>query len=190
MRTKRLLLPFTHGVDMYALEYAAHLAKNNEAELMVASLIPHAKESLKAVRLEHIQQSKDFQVALGNKADKYGIPVQFVETVTRDALPEINRLVQEYECEGIVLFVREGQGVLLQTREIKHLMVEAICKLYIVRLPSSEGRKALQGLIKDFFLRLSKRQKSDSGTREQIIFSSIPEDARKNYLFSGSYSQD
>ncbi len=185
-----MLLPFTHGVDMYALEYAAHLAKNNEAELIVASLIPHAKESLKAIRLEHIQQSKDFQVALCNKAGTCGIPVQFVEVVTRDALQEISRLVQEYECEGIVLFVREGQGVLLQTREIKHLMVEAICKLYIVRLPASEGRKALQGMVKDCLLRLGKRQKSDSGTREQILFSSIPEDAREKYLLSGSYLRD
>lgn len=182
MRTKRLLLPFTHGVDMYALEYAVHLAKNNEAELIVASLIPCAKEARKAIRLEQVQQLRDFEVALGNKADNYGVPIHYVEVVTRGVIQEINRLVQEHECEGIVLFVRDGRGILLQTREVKHLMVEGNCKLYIVRLPSGEGRKVLQGMIKEFVLRLGRRPKDDSDTAEQIIFSNIPEAASENYL--------
>jgi len=190
LRTKRLLLPFTHGVDMYALEYAVHLAKNNEAELIAASLIPCAKESRKAIRLEQIQQSRDFEVASGNKAANYGVPMRYVEVVTRNVIQEINRLVQEHECEGVVLSVREGQGVLLQTREVKHLMVEAICKLYIVRLPSGEGRKVLQGMIKDFVLRLGRRSKDDSETAEQIVFSNNCEAIGEHYLLYTSYLQD
>ena len=182
MRTKRLLLPFTHDVDMYALEYAVHLAKNNEAELIVASLIPCAQESRKAIRLEQIQQLRDFEVALGNKAENYGVPMHYVEVVTRNVIQEINYLAQKHECEGIVLFVRAGRGILLQTREIKHLLIEAICKLYIVRLPSGEGRKVLQGMIKDFVLRLGRRPKDDSETAERILFSNIPETAGENYL--------
>ena len=188
--TKRLLLPFTHGVDMYALEYAVHLAKNNEAELVVASLIPCAKESRKAIRLEHIQQSRDFEVALGNKADNYGVSMSYVEVVTRNVIQEINRLVQEHECEGIVLFVRQGQGILLQTREVKHLMVETICKLYIVRLPSGEGRKVLQDMIKDFVLHLGKHSKDDAEITEQILFSNSLDSVGEQYLFYGSYLQD
>lgn len=190
MRTKRLLLPFTHGVDMYALEYAIHLAKNNEAELIVASLIPCAKEARKAIRLEQIQQARDFEVALSNKAENYGVPMHYVEVVTRNVIQEINRLVQEHECEGIVLFVREGQGILLQTREVKHLLVEAICKLYIIRLPSGEGRKVLQGMIKDFVLRLRRRPKDDSETAERLLFANNLTVIGEQYLLDSSYPQN
>lgn len=189
MSTKRLLLPFTHGVDMYALEYAVHLAKNNEAELVAASLIPRANESLKAVRLEHIQQSRDFEVALDNKAGNYGVPLHFVEVVIRDAVREINRLVQEHECEGSMLFVRNGRGVLLQTREIKQLMVESMCKLYIVRLPSGEGRRALQEMITDCIAPLVKRRKRDSENGEPIAFPNVPEAAGEPYLLNVAYGE-
>lgn len=186
MRTKRLLMPFTHGVDMYALEHAIHLTKNNEAELIAASLIPCARESLKAIRLEQIQQSRDFEAALSNKADNYGVPLHYLEVVTRDVMYEIHCLVQEHECEGIILFVRSGQGVLLQTREIKHLMTEAMCKLYIVRLPTNEGRRALQEMIKDGIRRLAFRQISNSGSREQIVLSNTPTAAGEQYLLLDS----
>lgn len=181
MRTKRLLVPFTHGVDMYALEHAVHLAKNNEAELIVASLIPRAKESRKAIRLEQIQQARDLEVALRNKTDNYGVSMHYLERLTRDVIHEINCLAQEHECGGIVLFVRRGQGVLLQTREIKHLMIEAMCKLYIVRLPSGEGRQALQDMIKDCIFRLVKRRKCDSENGEPIVFPNVPETAGEHY---------
>jgi hypothetical protein len=179
-----LLLPFTHGVDMYALEYAVHLAKNSEAEIIAVSFITRAKEALKAVRLEHIQQSRDFEVALDNKAGNYGVPLHYVEVCTRDAVSEINCLVQEHECEGILLFVRKGQGVLLQTREIKRLMVEAMCKLYIVRLPSGEGRKALQDMIRDGLLRLGKRTKDDAGNLDPILFSNS---AGEQFVIASAY---
>jgi hypothetical protein len=181
-----LLLPFTHGVDMYALEYAVHLAKNSEAEIIAVSFIARAKEALKAVRLEHIQQSRDFEVALSNKSDNYGVPLSYVEIMTRDVVREINHLVQEHECEGILLFVRNGRGVLLQTREIKQLMVEAMCKLYIVRLPSGEGRKALQDMIRDGLLRLGKHTKDDAGSLEQIVFSNSSEE---QYVIAPVYLQ-
>lgn len=189
MRTKRLLVPFTHGVDMYALEHVVHLVKNNEAELIAASLISRTKESRKAIRLEQIQQSRDFEVALSNKTSSYGVSLHYIEVVTRDAIYEINRLVQEHECEGIVLFVRRGHGVLLQTREVKHLMIEAMCRLYIVRLPSGEGRRALQDMIKDCIFRLVKRRKYESENGEPIAFPNL-ETAEEHYRLPTSYLQN
>lgn len=145
---KRLLVPFTYGVDMYALEYAVQFAKNYEAELVAASLLPSCNYR-KGVRLEHIQQSKDYQEAIRNKARQYDVAVHVVEVTAANAIQHIHKLVSEQECEGIVLFVREGQGVLLHAHEVKHMMVEAACKLYILRLPAHEGTKALRQMVND-----------------------------------------
>ncbi|WP_338251204.1 hypothetical protein [Dictyobacter halimunensis] len=41
---------------------------------------------------------------------------------------------------GVLLFVREGQGVLLETEEIKHLLTQRELSMYIIRLESFRNR--------------------------------------------------
>jgi hypothetical protein len=151
--TSRLLLPFTFGVDVFALEYAVLLAKNCNATLVPLSLIPSPRQAgakrSGGARLEHIQQSKDFLEAVRYKAEKHCVPVSPIEAYTADSVQHIKLLSQEMDCEGIILFVRDGKGVLLNTYESKHIITDAPGKLYLIRLQANEGRKLLLTTVMD-----------------------------------------
>jgi hypothetical protein len=139
MMKKCLLLPFTHGIDSFAIEQAIRLAKSLGATLIPLSIIFVPQERCPGgVRLEHIQQSKDFLEVAKHKAARIGIPLERFEVCTPDVVESINIVAREQECEGILLFVEDRRGVLLQADEIKHLMERAACKLYIMRLRSDD----------------------------------------------------
>lgn len=61
MESRRWLFPFTHGVDMRAIDTVVRLAGDEGATLVAVSLVavPPGRWS-QGARLEHIQQSKDF----------------------------------------------------------------------------------------------------------------------------------
>src|SRR5438067_3265471 len=109
MKTTRLLLPFTYGVNMDAIEHAVLLAKGCSATLVPVSLIyipegppvqgrapclgdryPTLRFArgqayrARGARLEHIQQSKDFLEATKYKAMRYGVPIERFEVFTSD----------------------------------------------------------------------------------------------------------
>jgi len=144
MKPTRLLLPFTHGIDMDVLEYAVLLAKGRNAILVPLALIhiPTGRQSGGA-RLEHVQQSKDFLEAIKHKAAYYDVPIERFEIFTSDVVESINIHAQNMDCADILLFVRDGDGILLQTDEIKHLMVQPTCKLSIIRLPSKASKRSM-----------------------------------------------
>jgi len=151
MKTTRLLLPFTHGVDVCAIDSALRLAKGCEAILVPLALIyvPGDGKS-KGARLEHIQQSKDFLEAVKHKAARYNVPLERLEVFTSDVAQSVRAIASEMECEGILLFVGGKHGVLLSASEIKHLMEHFTCKLYIQRLYSNDGR-SLKRVIRERF---------------------------------------
>jgi hypothetical protein len=165
LSTSRLLLPFTQGVDVYALEYAVMLAKNCNATLIPLSLIPtphhRVSNGARGARLEHIQQSKDFLVCVRHKAENHGVPISAIEAYTSDSVQHIKLLFQEMDCDGIILFVRDGKGVLLDTHETKHVITDASGKLYIIRLQTNEGRKLLQAALEDVLSWLWRRKQRD-----------------------------
>ncbi len=143
--TKRLLLPFQHGMDMIALEQAVRLAKGCCATLLPLSLIPMSeKSSKKGARLDLIQQSKDFLAVVKRKTQAYAVPFEPHEIFTCNAAQTISMLADEMECEGIVLFLGYQGGMLLSSDVIGKLVEEAPCKLYIMRLPVDERRTFLQ----------------------------------------------
>lgn len=145
MNTSRLLLPFTSGVDVFALEYAVLFAKNCNATLLPLSLISTSGErGSKGARLEHIQQSKDFLECVQHKAAKHDVSLNPIEAYTGNSVQHIKLLAEELDCDGIILFVRDGKGVLLNTYETKHVITAGTSKLYIIRLQAREGRKLLQ----------------------------------------------
>jgi hypothetical protein len=164
----RLLLPFTHGVDIFAIEQAILLAKSQEATLIPLSVIHVPQEGhSRGARLEHIQQSKDFLEAVKYKAARYGVPAERFEVFTTDVVQRINIVAKEQRCEGILLFVGGKKGVLLQADEIKWLMKTMICKLYIMHIQSN-GNK---GFVQAFRERLSNwlsrgRQRQQQELRE------------------------
>ena len=139
----RWLLPFTHGVDMRAIDYLVSLAENNGATLIPISLVYVPTESRsRGARLEHIQQSKDFLEAVKYKAARLQVPVERYEVFTSDAVQSITTLVHDLHCDGIVMVAIERKEVLLHAHELKQLLVEPPASLVLIRLParSQEAR--------------------------------------------------
>lgn len=148
MQTPRLLLPFSHGIDMDVLEYAVLLAKNLNAILIALSVIqvPETRR-FKGARLECIQQSKDFLEAVQHKATKHGVPIERLEVFTSDVAWGIHVLAQQMACEGLLLFVRGREGVLLSAEEVEHFLNKGTFPLYIVHLASKENKKLTEMLL-------------------------------------------
>ena len=131
-----LLLPFTHGVDAPAIEHALALAQHLRSELVTLSLIRLSEEPGRAgqPRLDAIQQSRDFLEFVQCKAARRGVPLKRVELHTHHPVRSIRTLAREMECDGVLLFVRRGAGVLLATAEFKQLLEDGSVPLYIARL--------------------------------------------------------
>src|SRR5579884_3476674 len=123
MGMRYLLLPFTHGIDSSAISYALSLAHERAATLiLLALLLPRGRPGRQTVRWEDIQQAADFLVFAQQKAGRMGVAIQQVELRTRQPVQSICSFAREMDCEGIILFVRSGQGVLLATEEVKQLL--------------------------------------------------------------------
>src|SRR6266704_1699742 len=103
MKTPRFLLPFVHGVDKFAIEQAILLAKSHQATLIPLVLIHVPEERRKkSVRLEYLQQSKDFLETVQQKADWYSVRIERLEVFTSDIIQSINLVASEMACEGIL----------------------------------------------------------------------------------------
>src|SRR6266480_2768188 len=143
MMELRWLLPFTHGVDMRAIDYVVRLAESRGATLVPVSLVsvPSGPRS-RGARLEHIQQSKDFLEAVKYKAARLQVPVERYEVFTGDVIQSITALVYDLHCDGIVMVAIENKEVLLRAHELKQLLVEPPTSLVLIRLPahSQEAR--------------------------------------------------
>src|SRR2546427_1029655 len=111
MTTTRLLLPFTYGIEMDVLEYAVLLAKQCQATLVPLALlaVPAGRWS-KGVRLEQVQQAKDFLEAVRHKAERHAVPLERFEVVTSDVVQSISVLMQQLACDGMVLAERGQDG--------------------------------------------------------------------------------
>jgi hypothetical protein len=141
----RILLPFTDGVNSYALEYAVLLARNYDATLVPFSLI-YVSKTTRSVRLEHIQQSKDFLALVQAKAAKHDVRVEPREVYTSGVIESIHSAVQEMRCIHIVLFVCDGNGVLLHTHEVKHILAHIPGQHHVVHLQRSVPPAVLKPL--------------------------------------------
>lgn len=159
MKTTRFLLPFVHGVDMCAIEQALQFAKSHEATLVPLVLIRVPEERRKGVRLEHIQQSRDFLETVKHKASRYAVPIERLEVFTSDVVQSINLVAGEMQCEGILLFIGRQDGILLQVNEMKHLLEMQSCKLYIIHLQTDKRERFTHMLRQRFSHLLNGRRK-------------------------------
>jgi hypothetical protein len=76
----QMLLPFTHGIDASAIDYACTLAQRLHVTLVVLSLIRlQEPPGTRNPRLEDIQQSKDFLEFAQHKAARQGVPMVRME---------------------------------------------------------------------------------------------------------------
>jgi hypothetical protein len=160
MKITRFLLPFVHGVDTFAIEQALLLAKSHQAVLVPLVLIHVPEERRKkGVRLESLQQSKDFLETVKHKAERYSVRIERLEIFTSDVVLSINLVASEMECEGILLFVSQRGGILLPLHEIKCLMEMPVRKLYVLRLPIEKRVSFVEKLHQRFSHWLNKSSK-------------------------------
>jgi hypothetical protein len=145
---------------MRAIDYALIQAQSQHATLVVLSLIQ--QQQGKAIRLEHIQQSKDFLEAVHYKAAKSRVAIERIEMYTQDTVKSIQIVAQEMECSGILLFARRGTGVLLNVDEIRHVMMRAHSSLYFMLLVSPPNK------VSRWFLRHFQRHQEPSIQQQNI----------------------
>jgi len=165
MKEQRWLLPFTHGVNMQAIDYAVSLAQNARARLVAVSLVSVPQEPRSSgARLEHIQQSKDFLEAVKWKAARDEVPAERYEAFTGNVLQSITLLVDNQDCDSIILVTSEKKGVLLEANEVKRLLEAPPAPLVLIRLPAQTERLSTGQLGSRFLSWLQQlwRQKDDT----------------------------
>ena len=137
MNRTRWLLPFTSAVDMRALDAVVCLAESHGATLVAMSLITVPHESRpRGVRLEYLQQSKDFLVAVQCKAARQHVLIECYEVFTADVIRSMKPLVHEQHCSSIVLVTRGEKDSLLQHHELRQLLDAPPASLVLIRLPA------------------------------------------------------
>jgi hypothetical protein len=157
MEATRWLLPFTHGVDMRAIDNVVSLAKSTGSTLVAVSLISApSRAGSRGARLEHIQQSKDFLEAVKWKAARYEVPVERYEVFTADVMQSIASLTREMYCDAIVLVTSSKREALLQAHELKCLLIEPPASLVIIRLLANHEQTPTRHLLARFFALLQR----------------------------------
>ncbi len=139
----RWLLPFTHGVDMQAIDSVVSLAESAGTMLVALSLVSVPRDRGQGARLEHIQQSKDFLEAVKWKAARRQTLVEYHEIFTRDVLGSIATLVHDLSCDSIILVSNGKYDALLHAHELKHLLIEPPGPFILLRLPIPPERPHL-----------------------------------------------
>lgn len=151
METTRLLLPFQHGVERAAIEQGVRLAKGCGATLLALSLLPvQGGRKLKAPRLDFVQQSNDFLETTRHLAKVWDVPLEAFEVLTHDVRQAIETMAGEMRCDGIMLFLEGGKGVLLPAETIEYLVEAASFKLFVMRSQRHERKRVMQAL-RDYF---------------------------------------
>ncbi len=147
MQTRRVLLPFTQGINMEALECAVQFARSCHATLISLALVylPEQQRS-SGPRLEAVAQANDFLEAVQHKARRAAVSVERFEVVTYDVASCINAFVQEMECDGILLFSQQHSSALLSSKMIQKLLEQAACPLYLIHLPPNRTQPVLTQL--------------------------------------------
>lgn len=110
---RRLLLPFTSDVEMDTLEALVRFAAYQNALLIPLSLVALPTTKRSRVRLELLQQSRDFLEAVRYKAERYQVPIEPVEIFTQNVTRSILNAVEELHCDGLLLATRDARCRLL-----------------------------------------------------------------------------
>jgi hypothetical protein len=165
MMSRRWLFPFTHGVDMQAIDTVVRLAGDEGATLVAVSLVSVAPgRSSQGARLEHIQQSKDFLEAVKYKAARLQVTIERYEDFTSNVLGSITLLARDQRCDSMILVSRGEKEILLKAHEKKRLLENPPVPLVILYLPTRAERKRS---IRTRFLTWLRRPGERQGAVEQ-----------------------
>ncbi|GHO42668.1 hypothetical protein [Ktedonospora formicarum] len=142
-----LLLPFTHGIDKEAIDQSLALARNLSACLVCVALIPLRPGSNKGVRLEYIQQAKDFLEYTRHRAKRAGVTLERMELRTSHLENCILHISKEMDNAPILLFTRGEQSIMLDTSMIISLMENKHSCYYLVLLTQRNGSITLPRIL-------------------------------------------
>jgi hypothetical protein len=169
----RLLLPFIHGVEMEALGAAISLAKAYHATLVALALLPvKGKRSRQEPRLEYLMEANDFLEAVRWKAARSEVPTEGFQVETADVGQSLDVLTRQFSCSGVVLFVREGQGVLLSTDDIVGCLRLGNCTCYLLQL-EAKPRPQLESLFKRLFSFSFRERRRRNSPSEELATSPL-----------------
>jgi hypothetical protein len=148
MKEQCWLLPFTHGVDVRAIETVVRTAEARGAMLVPVALIavPRGGRSAGA-RLEHIQQATDFLELVQHIAARHRVLVECHEVFTADLGKGIRQLIKDLHCDGLVLVTGEQHGLLLSTEEMPGLLTAPPTSLILIRLPVQKPERMASHLV-------------------------------------------
>ncbi|HLG65361.1 MAG TPA: universal stress protein [Ktedonosporobacter sp.] len=165
MKIRRVLLPFTDGINMEAMECAVQFASSCHATLIALAVIylPEQQRS-NGLRPEAVAQANDFLEAIQYKAKRATVPIERFEIVTYDVVRCINAFVQEMSCDGILLCSQQNASALLAFKMKQQLLEQAACPLYLIHLPPSNKTRPVLTQLKHCMDTLFQRQ--EPGTKK------------------------
>ncbi|GHO71591.1 hypothetical protein KSC_104830 [Ktedonobacter sp. SOSP1-52] len=136
---------------MEALGAAISLAEACHATLVALALLRvKGKRSRQGPRLEDVMEANNFLEAVRWKAARAGVSTEGFQVLTAEVGQSLDVLIKQFSCSGIVLLVREGQGILLSTDDIVGCLHLGHCTSYLVQLPAKR-RPQLNSLFKRLF---------------------------------------
>jgi hypothetical protein len=136
MKLSRILFPFTHGIDMQAVEAAVGAAYNQQAILVLLSLIPlPPHQPSRGARLEHIQQSKDILKVVARVAKRYHVPLETQEVFTRDIVGCIAACMSTRQYDYVIIVLRGQKSVLMHTPDVRQLIKNCDMPFLFIHLP-------------------------------------------------------
>jgi hypothetical protein len=144
MKTQRWLLPFACAVDLQAIDAAVRVASHSGATLIALALVvpwqgPRREQHrTPRVRLEQIQESKDFLEAVRWKAMRRQVTVECYEMFTEDVAGSIATQLRHLDCQSIIVTRRGVEDALLSSHDLKHVLVRPPAPLLFLSLPETK----------------------------------------------------
>ncbi len=144
---KRLLLPFTHGIDEKAIDNVLRFAKASNVTLVALALMSAPDQSYREqLRPEHIEQATDFLETIAARATMYGITVEQHEAFTLDVPNTILATLKETESQGILLIMKEQTACLLAPEAVTQLQQNLSINFYNLYIPAQKKARKKSAL--------------------------------------------
>ena len=148
MQEKRILLPFTGGVDSKALHSVLRFVSASDATLVALILIPLSiHQQPDEVRLECLQQATDLLELLKTYATLHNISLEFHKIFTYNVNESVTEALQQYQCEKALLFYEEEKLHFLHATEAKQLRI-SLQPAQIVLVQALTQKKAAQNIFR------------------------------------------
>jgi len=153
---KRLLLPFTHGVDGKAIDHVLLFAKGADTIIITLALIPVIPKT-EEVRPERIQQAKDFLEMIYAKSINYGVLLEKYEIFANNILETTLASVSTMDCQGIILLFEGEEAKFLHTNEANYIRQHTTHSLYILQMLTHKRPSILKNFLPQLAGKLTRK---------------------------------